>query len=748
MRIFVLGRPGSGKSNLITAIFGVTDHVDRSSCDDGVTTHTWTPPDADRVADENDDDREEVEIWEWSGKRIYRGLQSFFFTGNSLYLLCLSSDDVITAEECIQTWIDIHYKVSSPDIMVVLTQSYGNNKIPSTQSRKTALVKCIKRIQKNHIGADRTTVFESLTNLERSLISATQPEVPIFVIDLYQKKGIDKLKMAIHRNIKTKEKWISQVAKEQSTVKKILRDITSSKNLLIKESDFLKNMKISKDDKETLLFLEAKNVILRLFPVTGESMICTDPRRLARLMVSVHVVDQPRVYQFDSRKFWGADLSRRPDPGVLVKTLEDVAKQGVLRESLIPLLWQNVMEKEGDVIQLIEVLIQLGVILQCNEDSPGGHEITLENFPRLQHNRKFYVTQVGLIPNKKPTLSWTPTPAADDIEITVRFSTKLELPSGFKPLLLGSCQNVCLSQEPNYIWTWSNGVLVQYQKEKVSIRIDLLADTVDMRGRTIAPDHASKQEAVGAIWTVLSHPLAAIENIKCNWKNLALERSVRMVDNSCPGPEFLRRDQDHFIPVSEIFCEKEERLIPFPDLPSGCDYFGFLKFLAAKTKVKTLDCNKSDFPRKIQKERNNGKSDWKRKNSSQRKQITWILHKNPHSSKMTSAEGVTGLDKKQKSQHASVNSITNDANKDLLLIELVNGFVQEILRKGIAKYQEDINAQRPKVKWSISAVTSFHATNVEKPDAAKMDASKEVQTTADCSGEPNAYRRSKLCQIL
>ena len=67
--------------------------------------------------------------------------------------------------------------------------------------------------------------------------------------------------MAIHRNIKTKEKWISQVAKEQSTVKKILRDITSSKNLLIKESDFLKNMKISKDDKETLLFLEAKVIL-------------------------------------------------------------------------------------------------------------------------------------------------------------------------------------------------------------------------------------------------------------------------------------------------------------------------------------------------------------------------------------------------------------------------------------------------------------------------------------------------------
>ena len=64
--------------------------------------------------------------------------------------------------------------------------------------------------------------------------------------------------------------------------------------------------------------------------------------------------------------------------------------------------------------------------------------------------------------------------------------------------------------------------------------------------------------------------------------------------------------------------------IVFPfylDLPSGCDYFGFLKFLAAKTKDKTLDCNKSYFSRKIQKERNHGKSDWKRKNSSQ---VKWL----------------------------------------------------------------------------------------------------------------------------
>lgn len=57
----------------------------------------------------------------------------------------------------------------------------------------------------------------------------------------------------------------------------------------------------------------------------------------------------------------------------------------------------------------------------------------------------------------------------------------------------------------------------------MTVRIDLLSDTVEMRGRTIALDHESEQEAVGDIWSFLSYSLSAIENIKRNWKNLHLE---------------------------------------------------------------------------------------------------------------------------------------------------------------------------------------------------------------------------------
>lgn len=41
MKIFVLGPPGCGKSSLVSALFGLTEHDNRTSCDNGVTIHTW-----------------------------------------------------------------------------------------------------------------------------------------------------------------------------------------------------------------------------------------------------------------------------------------------------------------------------------------------------------------------------------------------------------------------------------------------------------------------------------------------------------------------------------------------------------------------------------------------------------------------------------------------------------------------------------------------------------------------------------
>lgn len=42
--------------------------------------------------------------------QIFRGLQSFLYTRSSLYMLCLSVDDMEAADDLLHTWMDIHYK--------------------------------------------------------------------------------------------------------------------------------------------------------------------------------------------------------------------------------------------------------------------------------------------------------------------------------------------------------------------------------------------------------------------------------------------------------------------------------------------------------------------------------------------------------------------------------------------------------------------------------------------------------------
>lgn len=190
----------------------------------------------------------------------------------------------------------------------------------------------------------------------------------------------------------------------------------------------------------------------------------------------------------------------------------------------------------------------------------------------------------------------------------------------------------------------------------------------------------------------------------------------------------------------------------FEDLPSECDYLGFVKHLAAKSQFdKNVNCSTRRPSTRIPERRNSALAPEGRVICPpKRKQITWILHKNPHhSKKMTSAEGVTGRDKKPlNSQHASVDTTKSGDVKDRVLMDLVNGFVQEIIRKGMAKYQEDIKSQKEhNVTWSISAVTSFQATNGEGSDV-KHDEKSTVQTPADCEKSESLCRPSKLCVIL
>lgn len=69
---------------------------------------------------------------------------------------------------------------------------------------------------------------------------------------------MSEVKSAIQNIIKCKTEWHSQFTKEHPSVRKITRNIRSSKTVLMNESDFLKVMKETKADEDMIDFLESK----------------------------------------------------------------------------------------------------------------------------------------------------------------------------------------------------------------------------------------------------------------------------------------------------------------------------------------------------------------------------------------------------------------------------------------------------------------------------------------------------------
>ncbi|XP_062575203.1 uncharacterized protein LOC134237119 [Saccostrea cucullata] len=186
------------------------------------------------------------------------------------------------------------------------------------------------------------------------------------------------------------------------SVIKNIKEMKSSRKILMKEDDFRENIGISLENEDFFDALESKNIILRVFTINKEPVICCDPRALAQILVFTHVLDQTKLYQIDPRKFWGTDVTDRPDPGLLVRALEDVAKQGILRENLFPVLWQNITDNEDEIRRWIELLGQIGVISRCNALRTKDSKLVLNTFPKLQSDRAYYVMQADLIPNKSP----------------------------------------------------------------------------------------------------------------------------------------------------------------------------------------------------------------------------------------------------------------------------------------------------------------------------------------------------------
>jgi len=72
-----------------------------------------------------------------------------------------------------------------------------------------------------------------------------------------------------------------------------------------------------------------------------DAHVCVNPVALAHATCVTHIDNSFKAFKLDVGRFWPADARvRRPDPGALVKVLEEIPAHGTIREVLFPLLWQ------------------------------------------------------------------------------------------------------------------------------------------------------------------------------------------------------------------------------------------------------------------------------------------------------------------------------------------------------------------------------------------------------------------------
>lgn len=76
-------------------------------------------------------------------------------------------------------------------------------------------------------------------------------------------------------------------------------------------------------------------------PLNEAEYVCVDTRTLAHNSCLFHFDTPDKELRLEAYRFWPKDSGhKRPNPGLLVKALEEIPTHGIIREVMFPLLWQ------------------------------------------------------------------------------------------------------------------------------------------------------------------------------------------------------------------------------------------------------------------------------------------------------------------------------------------------------------------------------------------------------------------------
>ncbi|OQV23931.1 hypothetical protein BV898_02279 [Hypsibius exemplaris] len=446
LKVFFLGSSGTGKSELIRALIGKTDVPE--SVREGVNVQSWRPLkessfDSIISRDISDEERDLcLDLWDCQGRDVLRGVHPLYFTDVCIYFVLCNFEDSASVEKVPKYIHAIYAKALRPQVFVLATHAdkYSDEECQKKLELIKRSIDSAELVRRNSINVELALLEELRTNPTSQ--GRTQ-ELKRQAEDKYQIRKILPISVTTGKGLDVVRKQFLNLCLDAAVFPHLKRIVPPGWVELQDEIMKLRQSKIVcltwhefeeiavRDDRvskprleECIGFLHQVGVMLDLRTShtfsPNSDMLCIDPAVLAYCACALHIDDQKKSFRFEAKRFWPKDqVTRPPEAGVLAVALEDIPNRGLLKESLLPLIWQEFLDGETQVLRLRTVMLEAALLAINKSNRIASDTLLLPNFPNLRPQVQYVIPLLGLLADAKPQLNWTSRPFHGDVQISL-----------------------------------------------------------------------------------------------------------------------------------------------------------------------------------------------------------------------------------------------------------------------------------------------------------------------------------------
>nr|KAG5700817.1 hypothetical protein BaRGS_024203 [Batillaria attramentaria] len=258
----------------------------------------------------------------------------------------------------------------------------------------------------------------------------------------------------------------------------------------------------------------------------GERYVCVHPAVLAGAIFYCYIDDDKKAFRFEAGRFWPRDSGfKHPDPHMLCRVLEAIPQQGLLREGLLPLLWQEYPLSEDQVLAMLHVLQGVGLMVLHSEQKKYCEGMALPAFPKLSVKRCHALPLLNLLPDNRPMLNEYKInfvgASRDNYSF---FKAQSTVHAGLIQRLLAFV--VFLARDCNsYTHFWKTGVLLRIGEATVCAE-QQGEGRLELACRVNGDEVGREPEAMRMLWVTLAPFLQHVRAFLHSWPGIEIKETV------------------------------------------------------------------------------------------------------------------------------------------------------------------------------------------------------------------------------